>query len=584
MKMFNGRDLKVDVLLVTISFVLMAVFPSLAGAKSKVIISFNRVPGASEEAIVRAVGGKIKKTYRFVPAIAATLPEQAIRKLLANSRVAGIEPDGRIRAVDFELDYVWGVKRIGAGTVHASGHKGAGVNVAVIDTGIDYTHPDLDGNYVGGHDFVNQDDDPMDDHGHGTHVAGIVAAEDNGFGGVGVAPEANLYALKVMDATGSGNWSDVIAAMEWCIANGVHVINMSFVGEKSRAVEAECQRAYGAGILLVAAAGNSGDARGWGVSVEAPACYYSVIAVGATDQYDERPWWSSTGYLLELMAPGVAINSTYPGGGIATLSGTSMAAPHVAGTAALLLAARGLNNRDLRLTLQQTADDLGRRGWDMIYGYGLVDADGAVLGEGVSVPVDEDGDGYSSDADCNDSDPGIFPGATEVCNGVDDNCDGVIDEGHDSDEDGHTWCAGDCDDNDSTRYPGASETECDNTDNDCDGSIDENYISYICGVGACEAMSVCMGGIESCVPGSPEEEEVCGDGIDNDCNGAVDDGCGSSSTTCGDGVCAGYLQGEDCHSCPTDCICFGWHCLYGCCGDGVCRRWEKYVCPVDCAR
>lgn len=180
-----------------------------------VFIGFRQTPGPSEQALVRAHGGAIKYSYTLVPAIAASIPEPAIEGLRRNPNVTYIEPVIEVYAVTQTVP--WGVERIGATTVHDGGNKGEGVKVAIIDSGIDYTHPDLDGNYVTGYDFVNDDDYPMDDNGHGTHCAGIVAAEDNGSGVVGVAPQANLYALKVLDSSGSGYFSDVIAALNWCV-------------------------------------------------------------------------------------------------------------------------------------------------------------------------------------------------------------------------------------------------------------------------------------------------------------------------------------------------------------------------------
>jgi subtilisin len=190
----------------------------------KVLIAFGRQPGPAEEALVRGMGGSIKYTYHLVPAIAATLPEPAISALEANPHVTRVEPDRQMRALDFELDNAWGVTRIGAGAVHNGGNKGDGVKLAIIDSGINYNHPDLDGNYAGGYDFVQGDGDPMDVYGHGTHVAGTACAEDNDngvddgtgtFGVVGVAPECALYALRVLDDAGYGDASDLIAAMQW---------------------------------------------------------------------------------------------------------------------------------------------------------------------------------------------------------------------------------------------------------------------------------------------------------------------------------------------------------------------------------
>ncbi len=347
-----------------------------------VLIGFTQVPGPSEQALVRGRGGVIKYSYNLVPAIAASIPEAAIQGLLRNPNVTHIDPDIKVYAIDPELDDSWGVKRIGAGTVHDGGNKGTGIKVAIIDSGIDDTHPDLAANCVGGYDFVNNDDDPMDDAGHGTHVAGTVAALDNDIGVVGVAPEAELYALKVLGADGSGDYSDVIAALQWAVDNGIQVTNNSYgsSGDPGETVKTAFDNAEAAGVLNVCAAGNSGNPPGRGDNVIYPARYASCIAVAATNQDDKRARFSSTGPDVELAAPGVDILSTYIGGGYATGDGTSMAAPHVAGTAALAIAA-GVT--DVRGALVSTADDLGDSGWDTKYGYGLVDAD-----EAAGVPED----------------------------------------------------------------------------------------------------------------------------------------------------------------------------------------------------
>lgn len=353
--------------------------------KIKVLIGFTRQPGPSEEALVRGVGGKIKYTYHLVPAIAAEVPEAAIDGLRRNPKVRAVEPDLQVHAIDAELDNSWGVKRIGAGKVHDGGNKGTGVKVAIIDSGIDYTHPDLDDNYVGGYDFVNSDADPMDDNGHGTHVSGTVAAEDDDVGVVGVAPEARLYGLKILGSDGSGSYSDVIAALQWSVDSGIQVTNNSYgsSGDPGSTVQAAFDNSAAAGILHAAAAGNSGNPPGKGDNVGYPARYESVIAVAATDKDDKRARFSSTGPDVELAAPGVSINSTKLGGGYVEYSGTSMAAPHVAGAAALVIAA---GFADVRTQIQSTADDLGVTGQDSQYGFGLVDADEAA---GVSEPVNE---------------------------------------------------------------------------------------------------------------------------------------------------------------------------------------------------
>lgn len=336
--------------------------------------------------------GEITHRYKYVPAVAADLPEQAIENLKKNPNIAYIEPDYEVEALGETVP--WGITKIEAPVVHASGNKGSGVNVAIIDTGIDYTHPDLAGNYIGGYDFVNTDSDPIDDKGHGTHCAGIIAAVDNEIGVIGVAPAANLYALKILDNTGSGSSSNLIAAIEWAIdthttdsdnSNDIQIISMS-LGSNSGdlTLQAECSKAYyDYGILLVAAAGNDGKVSGIGDTVDYPGAYSSVIAVAATDSNNVRASFSSTGPDVELAAPGVGVYSTYLGG-YTSLSGTSMACPHVAGTAALVLAANpSFTNENVRAKLANTATDLGTSGRDTFYGFGLVNAQAAAA---VSVP------------------------------------------------------------------------------------------------------------------------------------------------------------------------------------------------------
>ncbi len=394
----NSRPWKAGILVFALVFLATAGASPAVAAPKKVLVQFAQMPGPAEEALIRGLGGKIISRGRMFPAIAVTLPDQAISRLMANPKVMRVEPVRTMWATDAELANSWGVERIGAGIVHDAGNKGEGVKVAVIDTGIDYTHPDLDGNYAGGYDFVNEDDDPMDDDGHGTHVAGIVAAEDNDVSGsvVGVAPGALLYSLKVLDATGSGTTLDLFEAMDRAVSEGMDIINMSlgWIGYDSFfdwVFQSACMPGFGIdgtpypGIVCVASAGNEGNPPGRGDNILYPAGYDWVIAVGATDQNDGRARFSSTGAALELAAPGVSIYSTVPGSLYGTLyasfSGTSMASPHVAGTAALVIAANpDWTSEDVRAVLQATADDLGPTGWDPKYGLGLVDADEAALG------------------------------------------------------------------------------------------------------------------------------------------------------------------------------------------------------------
>jgi hypothetical protein len=296
-------------------------------------------------------------------AIAQTVPE------------ANLEVDYPMHLIADRID--WGVDRIQAPEVWDV-TAGGGVRVAVIDTGIDYRHPEFAGRYIGGYDTANNDDDPFDDHGHGTHVAGIILANANGSGTVGAANTASLIAIKALSADGSGYTSDVIAAVDWAMTLNAQVINFSLGSpHHSRTLESKLNQAASQGIILVAASGNNG-----GGSLLYPAAYGSVIAVGATDANNNLASFSNLG--SELTAPGVSIRSTVPGGGYATWSGTSMAAPHVSAAVALMLSH---NQTNIRQTLRDTALDLGPPGVDNYFGYGLIQARPAVLGEDTLAPV-----------------------------------------------------------------------------------------------------------------------------------------------------------------------------------------------------
>jgi len=341
---------------------------------ASVIIGFN---GSSDADSIRARGGTIKYSYQYIQAIAASIPSQAINLLQTIPSVAYVETDYKVTALQQQTP--WGIAKIGAPTVWATGNKGTGIKVAILDTGIDTSHPDL--KVLGGATFVAGTTSYNDDNGHGTHCAGIVAALNNGIGVVGVAPETALYAVKVLDSTGSGYISNIISGIEWSISNGMQVISMSFGSTfDSTSFHAECDKAYNAGIVLVAAAGNNGPGAN---TVIYPAKYSSVIAVGATDSNDVVASWSSRGSELSVTAPGASIYSTYKGGAYATMSGTSMACPHATGTVALILAKAAHTPAEVKAILQSTAKDLGSTGWDSTYGYGRIDAYAASIASGV---------------------------------------------------------------------------------------------------------------------------------------------------------------------------------------------------------
>jgi len=376
-------------------FILCLLLPAEVAAASvserAVIIGFNKKPGAAERRLLRGHKGRMRHAFRLINAFAANLPEQEIARLRANPRIKYVVEDAVVSAVEPELAEAeygdsWGVLHIGCQLVHDQGITGQGVKIAVLDTGIDYTHPQLSPNFRGGYDFVFADDDPYDDswNSHGTHVAGIIAAAADGGGVVGGAPDASLYAVKVLDGGGFGLLSWVVAGIEWAVASGMDIANISIAGPDSPVLRDACDAAYNAGLLLVAAGGNtrSGD-------VLYPAAYASVIAVSASDQSDLPAWFSPMAAEVELMAPGVEIASTAADGEYALMSGTSQAAPHVTAVAALMMSGQQvdvnrdglLSNLDIRLRLQQTALDLGDEGRDELYGFGLVDA-AAIVDDG----------------------------------------------------------------------------------------------------------------------------------------------------------------------------------------------------------
>lgn len=263
----------------------------------------------------------------------------------------------------------WGVQRVKAALVWPRA-QGRGVKVAVIDTGIDPAHPDLRGAVAGGFNAVDvsKPGEWSDKEGHGTHVAGTIGARRDGDGVVGVAPQASLYSVRVLDENGNGTYDDVIAGIQWAVDNGVQVANMSLgADEGSPALEQAVKEASRRGLLIIAASGNAGGPVGY------PAKYPETIAVGASDKTDKTAWFSNRGPEVDFIAPGVDVLSLKRGGGTETLSGTSMATPHVAGLAALALS---MGARDVRAALKAAATRLpGAK--DEEQGAGLPDGLGA---------------------------------------------------------------------------------------------------------------------------------------------------------------------------------------------------------------
>ncbi len=350
----------------------------MAGAARKTAIQ------SEGEAVSTALGKdfQILRRYASLPMIYGRLTADGLTQCRRGGLVDGVlSAEGDVRAVlDTSIPLIEGD--------HATdvlGLTGAGVTVAVLDTGVDYDHPALGGGFgpgfkvVGGHDFASspEDDDPMDDNGHGTHVAGIVASEDASR--PGVAPSASIVALKVLDASGHGGWGDIAAGVDWCVTHrdafGIDVINMS-IGDGNEydnpagqcdntGVGIAIRAARNAGIITFAASGNDGHDNG----LSLPGCVSEAVSVGAvydadlgrepdsgvylaaqcsdaTTAAEQITCFTNTDEILDLVAPGARITSARVGGGWKWDSGTSMASPHAAGVAALLLEANGALSPD----------------------------------------------------------------------------------------------------------------------------------------------------------------------------------------------------------------------------------------------
>jgi len=335
------------------------------------------------EGILLDYGIKIKKHLPLANACLCLLDEisAGFKSLAADDNIEFIEDDylARIQVLASTTETLkiasqnipWGVRKIEAPDVWKR-CQGEGIKVGIIDTGIDLTHPDLKGNIKETYsvvDGISADDD----NGHGTHVAGIIAALDNDIGVVGVAPKAEIYSVKAFDKMGRGSVSDIIDALQWCVENKVHVINMSFgIGTNSRALKRAIGAAHRHKIIMVAAAGNSG-ARD---SVLYPAKYPEVIAVAASDSKDQAADFSSRGPEVNIIAPGVDVSSTYINEEYKNLSGTSMACPHVVGACALLMSISGTKAESVKKAILSTAKDIGLP--EETQGVGLVNVSAAV--------------------------------------------------------------------------------------------------------------------------------------------------------------------------------------------------------------
>ncbi|MGN7479798.1 S8 family peptidase [Solibacillus silvestris] len=262
----------------------------------------------------------------------------------------------------------WNIKAMNIHNSWNEGYTGKGVKIAIIDSGV-ANHPDL--TLAGGVSFIGDSYD--DDHGHGTHVAGIIAAKHNGVGVAGIAPNAEVYAVKAIKKDGLGEVGTVLQAIDWAIENKMDIINLSFGDlEYAPSLHEGIKKAAEHGIIIVAASGNEGNDSGTGNTINYPARHEEAISVAAVNRHFKRSSFSGTGDANDFAAPGEEIYSTYLNGQYATYNGTSMATPHIAGLLALLMEQYPYAEAaELRDGLRYIAEDLGEAGFDALYGHGF---------------------------------------------------------------------------------------------------------------------------------------------------------------------------------------------------------------------
>ncbi|GAA0510618.1 hypothetical protein Ade02nite_46030 [Paractinoplanes deccanensis] len=341
----------------------------------------------SAEKPVRVVSTTIDKDGRPVVSVRTATDKAAAGELIKEAQRAknavGVEVDVPVVAFgdDPYRSMQWDLPKINTSAAHAKS-TGAGVVVAVIDSGVDAAHPDLAGQVLPGIDYVTgTTGTSTDPHGHGTHVAGTIAAlTGNGIGVASVAPGVKILPIRTLDANGSGFMSHTASGIVWAADHGAQVINMSLgATTQVSAVTTAISYARSKGVTVVAAAGNS---RASGSPASYPAADPGVIGVAATDSADRVASFSNQGGYVDVAAPGVTIASTHPtalGSGYTYMSGTSMAAPHVAAAAALLEGYnRSLTPDQIQAALESSAVDLGAAGKDIDFGYGRIDAAAAL--------------------------------------------------------------------------------------------------------------------------------------------------------------------------------------------------------------
>lgn len=345
----------------------------------EVVVRFSPRPEQKKiDRLVASLDAKIKRDFdKFLIIKSRSLTTKELMKKLAE------HPDSVFAEPNFLLlpnrkpndtyytEYQWNLPLIGMEQSWDISEGSSDVIVAVVDTGVDLEHPEFAGKLVEGYNVLEDNNKPQDDNGHGTHVSGVIAAKTNNKDGIaGMTWKSKLMPVKAIGADGSGSAVDIAQGIYWATDHGADVINLS-VGNytSSAALKEACQYAYEKNVVLVAASGNDASDQ-----PSFPAAYDQVLSVAAVDHRKERADFSNFGEHIDVSAPGVDIPSTYIYSDYASLSGTSMACPHVAALAALVRSVHpDMKNRDVMEVIRKSAVDLGPPGHDQLYGYGMID-------------------------------------------------------------------------------------------------------------------------------------------------------------------------------------------------------------------
>lgn len=330
-------------------------------------------PATARASAVRTLGGRFFDRISALDVDAAVFPalksadaarsQKLIQALKRNPNVEYVEPN-YIYTTDFTpndpgLSNQWAWSKISAYTAWDTTKGSTSTVIAIVDTGIQRSHPDLDAKIVAGYDYVQGDTAPDDGNGHGTHVAGTSAAEtNNSTGGAGTCPNCKLMPVRVLDNNGSGSLTNVANGITWAADHGAKVVNLSLGGSGSTTLQNAVDYAWNKGVFLACAAGNSNTSS---TASAYPGAYANCFAVASTNSSDARSSFSNYGSWVEVAAPGESIYSTWINSGYNTISGTSMATPHVAGLAGLL-SSQGLTNSQIRQRICSTSDQISGTG------------------------------------------------------------------------------------------------------------------------------------------------------------------------------------------------------------------------------